>query len=148
VLSSGIFQPAYAVKLKVEPNYMIFPSIITLIFLYYISLNCLQKSTFLILHDRLAFFIETKFVYVPAEVCVCVCGGGVVNNGVKKSHTPAKMGRLGKCGLVIYVVTFHNSNIQSKLILREKFIYVHTHTAGTSTIRNGLLQDVSPSLHL
>jgi hypothetical protein len=45
-----------------------------------------------------------------------------------KPHTPAKMlGILGTCGLVIYVVKFHNSDIQGKLILREKFIYVHTH---------------------
>jgi hypothetical protein len=52
----------------------------------------------------------------------------VVTDGVKKPHTPAKMlGRLGTCGLVIYEVTFKKSNIQGKLILREKFIYVHTH---------------------
>jgi hypothetical protein len=55
---------------------MIFPSIIILIFLYDISPNCLQMSTVLILHDRLAFFIETKFVHMYQQKCVCVCVGG------------------------------------------------------------------------
>jgi hypothetical protein len=51
---------------------MTFPSIIIiiiiLIFLYNISPNRLQMATFLILHDKLAFFTGTKFVHVPAEV--------------------------------------------------------------------------------
>jgi hypothetical protein len=32
------------------------------------SPNCLQMSTFLILHDKLTFFTEIKFVQVLAEV--------------------------------------------------------------------------------
>ena len=47
---------------------MLFPSTTLLNFLYDISPNCLQMSTFLTLHDKLAFFIETKYVHIPAEV--------------------------------------------------------------------------------
>jgi hypothetical protein len=56
------------IKLKVDPNYMTGPSIIILIFLNNISPNCLQMATVLILLDKLAFFKETKFVNVAAEV--------------------------------------------------------------------------------
>jgi len=60
--------------------------------------------------------------------------------------------------LTIYIVKFHNSDIQGKLILRQKFTFAqvhmhthkhtHTYTKDTLTIKNGLIQDASPSFHL
>jgi hypothetical protein len=71
-------------------------------------------ATFHILHDKLVFFTETKFVYVPAEVKSTQ--KWKTNDGDKKtSYARTKPGGLWTCGLTIHIVKFHYCDIQGQI---------------------------------